>query len=65
MTQFQFDLICKLIDSGAPILSRELCGSLDALVKGYNAIVEENEQLKAQIASMTSDDEAVAEEIAE
>ncbi len=65
MTQFQFDIICKIIEQGAPALADELCNALDSFVRDHNALAAENEQLKTQIASMTSDDEAVAEEIAE
>ena len=54
MTQFQFDLICKIISSGAPALADELCGSLDMLVQSYNKIAVENEELIAQLAEATS-----------
>jgi hypothetical protein len=64
MTQFQFDLICKIITNGAPALADELCGSLDAFVKAYNGIVAENEQLKQQITDMTTK-EATSEDAAE
>jgi len=49
MTQFQFDLICKIIENGAPALANELCNSLDALVKAYTECMTENEQLKAKL----------------
>ena len=65
MTQFQFDMICKIIERGAPALADELCGALDSFVRDRNALATENEQLKAQIASMTSEDEPAAEEVAE
>ena len=57
MTQFQFDLICTLIERGAPVLANELCGALQGLVQTCNATVEENEKLKAQISELTKDDE--------
>ena len=44
MTQFQFDVICKLIENGAPALANELCGALNDLVVDYNRMAE---QLKA------------------
>ncbi len=50
MTQFQFDLICKLITNGAPVLAEELCGSLNKLVQDFNALVVENQELRTQIA---------------
>ena len=55
MTQFQFDLICKIIEQGAPALAMELCTALDAMVQGYNAVVAENTELKARFDAMTAD----------
>lgn len=40
MTQFQFDMICKIIESGAPALANELCNSLNDLVVDYNKLNE-------------------------
>jgi hypothetical protein len=54
MTQFQFDLICKLIENGAPALANELITALQEMVKICNATAEENTQLKAQLANLTS-----------
>jgi cell shape-determining protein MreC len=54
MTQFQFDLICKILSAGAPALADELCNSLNTLVQSYNATAEENEQLRIQLAEATS-----------
>lgn len=51
MTQFQFDLICKIIESGAPALANELCGSLNDLVIDRNNLAKENEELKATKAN--------------
>jgi hypothetical protein len=61
MTQFQFDLICKIISNGAPVLAEELCNALDFFVRDRNALAAENEQLKTQIASMTSEDKPAKE----
>lgn len=44
MTQFEFDVIIKLIENGAPALARELCGSLNNLVNDYN-------KLRAELAT--------------
>jgi hypothetical protein len=41
MTQFEFDVIIKLIENGAPALARELCGSLNGLVTDYNKMAAE------------------------
>jgi hypothetical protein len=41
MTQFEFDVIVKLIENGAPALAHELCGSLNDLVVEYNQIRQE------------------------
>ena len=49
MNQAQFDLICKIIRNGAPALAEELCGALTNLARGYTALAEENESLKAQL----------------
>lgn len=65
MTQFQFDLICKIIENGAPVLANELCSALDSFVRDRNTLAAENEQLKTQIASMTSEDKPAVEETAE
>ena len=51
MTQFQFDLICKIICTGAPALAEELCGALETFVQNYEQLVAENMQLKAQFNS--------------
>lgn len=49
MNQTQFDLICKIIQNGAPALAEELCGALANLARDYTALAEENESLKAQL----------------
>ena len=54
MTQFQFDLICKLIENGAPALANELITALQGMVQTCNATAEENVQLKAQIEELTT-----------
>ena len=46
MTQFQFDMICKVIENGAPALANELCGALDSLVRDRNQLAKENAELK-------------------
>ena len=51
MTQFQFDLICKIIESGAPALAEELCGALNNLVQNRNALAVENEQLRKELTT--------------
>ena len=53
MTQFEFDVIVKLVENGAPVLARELCGSLNDLVIEYN-------QMKQELAMRNN---AAAEEI--
>ena len=52
MTQFQFDMICKIIESGAPALANELNGSLNDLVQDYNKCIKENDVLKAQVEAL-------------
>ena len=53
MTQFQFDVICKLIDTGAPALAAELKNAILGLAKSLEAAVAENEQLKAKLEAST------------
>lgn len=53
MTQFQFDLICKILSSGAPALANELCEALDNFVQSYNTVVADNNALKAQVEELT------------
>lgn len=61
MTQFQFDLICKIIENGAPALANELCGAVNNLVQSYNAAVNENADLKAQIDALNAPTEKAAD----
>lgn len=49
MNQFQYDVIIKVISSGAPALANELCTSLSDLVNDRNALAKENEELKSKI----------------
>ena len=53
MTQFQFEVICKLIDVGAPALAPELKNAILGLAKSLEAAVAENEQLKAKLEAST------------
>lgn len=59
MTQFQFDLICKLVEAGAPVLAKELCGAMSGLVQTINNLVDENEKLKAQLEEANAPEEVV------
>lgn len=49
MTQFQFEMICKIVQSGAPALSNELCSSLNDLVVDRNQLAKQVEDLKSQL----------------
>lgn len=49
MTQFQFDMICSILQSGAPALANELIGALSTVIKEANAVAEENAALKAEL----------------
>ena len=49
MTQFEFDVIVKLVENGAPALAHELCGSLNDLVVEYN-------KLRAELAARNQAD---------
>ncbi len=52
MTQLQFDIICKIIENGAPALANELITVLQGMVQTCNATAEENAQLKVQIEEL-------------
>ena len=54
MTQFQFDVICKVIENGAPALANELCGALTVLAQSYTEIVKENADLKIQLEAINT-----------
>ena len=58
MTQFQFDVICKLIDAGAPALASELKNAILGLAKSLEAAVAENEQLKAKLKESATSEES-------
>ena len=47
MTQLQFEMICKIIETGAPALAEELCNSLNDLVVERNNLAQEVEVLKS------------------
>ena len=51
MTQLQLDMICKIIENGAPVLAVELKEALSNFVQSYNRLVEENKELRAQLTS--------------
>lgn len=55
MTQFQFDMICSIINSGAPALANELIGALSNMVSTANQIAEENAKLKAELERRDAD----------
>ena len=46
MTQFQFDMICKSLQSGVPALANELCDSLNELVVDRNQLAAKVEELE-------------------
>ena len=57
MTQFEFDVIVKLVENGAPALARELCGSLNDLVVEYNQMKQEPAMRNKAAAEVTKADE--------
>ena len=44
MSQEQFELICKILQNGAPALANELIIALDTLVKEYLALKKNTEK---------------------
>lgn len=63
MTQFQFEVICKVIESGAPALSNELCSSLNDLVVDRNQLAKQVEDLKSQLDKTNSNSKAVTKDV--
>lgn len=55
MTQFQFDLICKIIQNGAPALAQELCEALSNFVMDNAKLVEEYRILKEAFEASKSE----------
>ena len=56
MTQYQFDTIVKVLESGAPALANELANSLNDLVVERNNLAEENAKLKQDLEDATKCD---------
>lgn len=50
MTQFQFDMICTIIQNGAPALAPELIEALSNVIQEANAAAKENAALKEELA---------------
>lgn len=55
MTQFQFDMICKILESGAPALADELITALSTIVREANSLAKDNAALKAELERRDSD----------
>lgn len=45
MTQQQFEIICKIIENGAPALANELCNALNNLVVERNNLAQQLEAI--------------------
>ena len=56
MTQYQFDTIVKVLESGVPALANELANSLNDLVVERNNLAEENDKLKKYLENATKCD---------
>ena len=57
MTQQQFEIICKIIENGAPALANELCNALNNLVIDRNNLAKQLEEIQksAERGEETSD----------
>lgn len=55
MTQFEFDMICKIIQNGAPALASDLIGSISNLINDANALLKERDELKAELERRDSE----------
>ena len=49
MTQANYDIICKVIQNGAPALANELIGAISNLITDANALLKERDELKAKL----------------
>lgn len=65
MTQFQFDMICKIIESGAPALAPELTESLNSLIVDRNGLAKDNVALKTQLDQILASQECGDEKCSE
>lgn len=61
MTQFQFDMICKIVQNGAPAVAEELCNALNSLVVDYNKTVEELRSIREAVAEAENSEPAAEE----
>lgn len=52
MNQFQFDIILKIIEQGAPVLYKDLATALNNLVVERNSLDQENKDLRAQLEEL-------------
>lgn len=52
MTQANYDIICKVIQNGAPALANELIGAISNLINDANALLTERDELKAKVAEL-------------
>lgn len=55
MTQFEYELICKLIQSGAPALAEDLINGLANVINAANEAIRERDELKAEVERLTAD----------
>ena len=67
MTQFQFELIAKIVEIGAPVFYEELVGSIDKLIKERNALAnivsdnfKQDKEAKENSNNQTDDEEAIS-----
>lgn len=55
MTQIDYEIICRIIQSGAPALAMELIGALQNLINDFNAVIKERDQLKSELETIEKD----------
>ena len=58
MLQYQFELIVKIVNNGAPALAEELNNSLNDLVIDRNNLAAENEKLREELNALKATAEA-------
>lgn len=62
MTQLEFDMICKILQNGAPAVANDLIKAITDVITAANTAITERDELKKQLDKLTSDTSASAEE---
>lgn len=55
MTQLEFDMICKILQNGAPAVANDLIKAITDVITAANTAITERDELKKQLEKLTSD----------